>query len=320
MEITIPEAAAFLRERDKFLILNHFKPDGDAVGSAAALCRSLQELGKTAWILPNPEITEKFQPFVADLTAPADYQPAYVVTVDTASVPILQVNAGAYAQRVDLALDHHPSNTGYAQRSCVDAKRAACGELIYDVIRALGPVTQKTAEALYVALSTDTGCFCYGNTTAATLRTAADLIDLGANNAALNKQFHRTKTRGRMALEGAILNGMAYFRGGQVAVSTVTLQMMADAGVTENDMDDVAAIPGQIEGVLVSITIRETEDHGAKISIRTAGDLCPVSANDIGAKLGGGGHKSAAGCRVDGDVETAKEKILQAIDQVWAAV
>ena len=199
--LTVSETAELLRSFDRVLILTHIRPDGDTVGCAAGLCAALRALGKTAFLLPNPGLTDTTAPYFAPYAAPAEFTPEKVLSVDIAAVGLFPDNAQKYLPRVDLAIDHHPSQEFFAQRTCLDAGRAACGELMYDILRLLGPVTADIATPLYVAVSTDCGCFVYGNTTAATHRVAADLIDCGIPLSQLNKRHFRTKSIRRLRLE-----------------------------------------------------------------------------------------------------------------------
>ena len=175
------------------------------------------------------------------------------------------------------------------------------------------PVNQETAVPLYVAVSTDTGCFQYGNTTADTHRVAAALMDTGIDVFPLNKRHFRTKTWARLQVERLIVERMHRYEDGKVAVAPVSLSLMDEAGATEEDMEDIAAFLGQIEGVETSVTIRELEDGACKLSVRTSGGL---NATHVCALLGGGGHAAAAGCTVDGTLEQAESAILDAIRQV----
>lgn len=150
------QTAEWLMERDDFLILTHVRPDGDTIGCAAGLCLALRGRGKTAWVLENPEATSLFTPYLEGLTAPEGWSPDTVVSVDIAARGLFPENARCYLERVDLAIDHHPSQEFFARETCLDAGRAACGELIYDIAGLLGPVTREMAVPLYVAVSTDT--------------------------------------------------------------------------------------------------------------------------------------------------------------------
>ena len=168
--MTIQETAALLQTMDRVLLLTHVRPDGDTIGSAAALCRALRDLGKTAYLLPNPGITETYESYAAPYWAEEGFTPDFVVAVDIAALSLLPENAKKYASCIDLAIDHHPSNEGFAKESCVLAEMAACGEIIYEIAGLMTPMTAEIALPLYVAVSTDTGCFVYANTTAHTHR------------------------------------------------------------------------------------------------------------------------------------------------------
>ena len=199
--MTTAEAARLLLGWDRLLLLTHVRPDGDTVGSAAALCRALRDLGKTAYLLPNPELTATYAPYAAPYTAPEGFVPDRVVSVDIAALSLLPENARPYGERIDLAIDHHPSQGFFARETCLEADSAACGEIVYDIITRLTPVTPDIALPLYVAVSTDTGCFVYSNTTARTHRIAAALMDCGIDAAPVNKALFRTTSRTRLAME-----------------------------------------------------------------------------------------------------------------------
>ena len=315
MTISPTQAAEFLAAHDRYLILTHVRPDGDTVGCAAALCRALRALGKTAHVLPNSEITPLFSPYLEGLLAPEDLLPDTVVSVDMAARSLFPDNALPYLPRVDLAIDHHPSQEFFARETCLDAGRAACGELMYDILRQLGPVTADIALPLYVAVSTDCGCFVYGNTSADTHRVAAALMDTGIPTAELNKRHFRTKSWARLQVERLLTERMHRYEDGKIAVAPVSLSLMDEAGATEEDMEDIAAFLGQIEGVETSVTIRELAEGGCKLSVRTSGGL---NATKVCARLGGGGHAAAAGCTVSGTLAEAEAAILDAIRQVEA--
>ena len=312
--MTVKESAAFLRQHDNYLILTHKRPDGDTIGCAAALCEGLRALGRTAWICPHAEETHLFTPYLEGRLAPEGYVPETVVSVDIAARSLF-TRAGEpwLARGVDLAIDHHPSQAFFAAQTCLDAGRAACGELIYDILRELGPITPAMAVPLYVAVSTDTGCFQYGNTTPATHRVAAALMEAGIDYASLNKRHFRTKSFRRLRIESMIVEGMERYDGGKTAVAAVTLAMMAALGAHEEDVEDIAAFVGQTEGVETSVTIRELAEGECKLSVRTSGGL---NATRVCALLGGGGHAAAAGCTVKGSVADAREAILNAIRTV----
>ena len=314
--MTIRDTARWLSQRDNYLILTHRRPDGDTLGCAAGLAQGLRDAGKKAYIHFNPEATARYLPYVEAYWAPGDFVPEHIVAVDIASQDPFPANSMEYQQRVALCIDHHPSNTGYAGQTCLDTEKASCGEIIYEVLQALnGSINAIIAASLYVAVSTDTGCFSYSNTNAGALRTAADLVDAGAPVGDINKELFRTKAKSRVLLEGLITSRMEFYHNGAVAVATITREMMNEAGASENEMDDVAAIPGAIEGVIVGITIRELTGPGdSKVSVRTT----PlVNANALCARFGGGGHAMAAGFSLDTPVAETKRQLLVALDDIF---
>ena len=314
--ISVTETAEFLRQHDNYLILTHKRPDGDTIGCAAALCHGLRGLGKTAHICPRAEETHLFTAYLEGLLAPEGYEPDTVISVDIAARSLFTRAGEPWLERgVDLAIDHHPSQEFFAARTCLDAGRAACGELIYDILKELGEITPAMAGALYVAVSTDTGCFQYGNTTADSHRVAAELMAAGLDVFPLNKKHFRTKTWARLQVERLLTERMHRYENGRIAVAPVSLSLMEEAGATEEDMEDIAAFLGQIEGVETSVTIRELEEGGCKLSVRTSAGL---DASRVCALLGGGGHAAAAGCTVPGGLEEAESAVLDAIRQVEA--
>lgn len=308
------EFAQHLLQRDDFLILSHIRPDGDTLGSGSALCSALRRMGKTAYIIRNPELTERYEPYVAPFFAPDGFAPACVVAVDIATPGLFPKN---FSGTVDFCIDHHPSNSGYAGETLLHAEKSACGEAVLELIETMtGHVTQAEANLLYIAVTTDTGCFQYANTNAATLRAAARLLELGADNREISLRFFRKISQARMALEGMIYSGMRFFRDGKIAIAVITREMLAAANATEDDCDDLAGLAGKAEHSIVSVTIRELETGESKVSVRSNPE---VDSCAICAVYGGGGHKMAAGCTLACPPEAAVEKILSAIEQIWPA-
>ena len=312
--LTVQETAALLRTFDNVLILTHTRPDGDTVGCAAALCVSLRALGKTAYLLPNPGLTETMAPYFLSYTAPEDFIPDKVVTTDIATPGLFPENAKIYEDRIDLAIDHHPSFEHFGKANIVRPEAAACGELIYDIVKELCPITAEIALPLYVAISTDTGGFIYSNVTPNTHRVAAELMATGINYRAVNKLHFQTKSRIRMQLEAAMLNDAAFYDNHRVAVLCVPISLMERFHATESDAEDLSALAPQIQGVDCAVTARELRPDVWKFSLRT-GER--VNATDVCRILGGGGHARAAGATVENVSQTeAVERMLSAIAQL----
>ncbi len=311
--MTIQETAAMLQTMDRVLLLTHIRPDGDTIGSAAALCQALRDMGKTAYLLPNAGTTETYQPYAEGYWGAADFEPDYVVSVDIAALSLLPENAKKYAGRIHLSIDHHPSNEGFAPHLCVLPEMAACGEIVYEIVRLMTPVTQEIALPLYVAVSTDTGCFVYSNTSAHTHRVAAALLETGIAVAGVNKALFRTKSRTRLAMEAWMAEWAEYYDNDRVVIMQIPRSLCLDYKATEADVEELSSLAALVAGTDCGVTLRELEGGRVKISLRTGPR---VNATAVCALLGGGGHAAAAGATISGSMKEAKQAVLQAIDMV----
>jgi len=313
--MTPRDAAALLRQEDNILILTHRRPDGDTIGCAVGLCLALRQQGKTVFLLENPEITQTNAVYADSCWAGEDFQPEFVVSVDVAARSLFFPAAAAYIDRIGLAIDHHPSFEGFGAHQCVDASRAACGELVYEICKELGEITPQVALPLYAAVSTDTGCFVYANTTANTHRVAAALMETGIDYFSVNKRHFRTKSRKRIALEAEMLHTMEFFHGERGVFMVVPLSLMERVGASENDAEDLSTLAGMVEGVDCGAVLRELRPGKWKLSLRTGADG-RVNATKACRLLGGGGHAMAAGATLSGSLEQVKAQVLQAVDAV----
>ena len=307
---TITEAAAWLRAHDDFLIMTHRRPDGDAIGSAVTLCLGLRSLGKQAALFPNAQFTEKFRPLWDGLLGSENPHGKTVIAVDMAAETMLPYNAEELTGQTVFCMDHHGSNTGYAPETFVDASAAACGELIWLTLAELGVTfTKQMADATYVALTTDTGCFRFSNTTAQTLQVAASCLEAGADMTYWNRLLFMTRSKARLKLEAYLISHAEFYADGKVCICTLPQAVVDEFGLTEDDIDDISGYPRNIEGVEIGAMIRDVAD-GAKISLRT---FAPWDASAICAELGGGGHPAAAGATRKGSIQSAKTAILEAM-------
>jgi len=312
MAMDYKTSAELLLGYDDFLILTHKNPDGDTMGSAAALCSALRRVGKTAWLYPNVQTSRKLMEYVGEFFAPEGYKPRSVISVDTATE---QLMPRGFKGEADFCVDHHPTNSRYAKQYLIRDEKASCGEIVLELIKELaGSVTKQEATLLYIAVSTDTGCFQYLNTKADTLRAAAELLELGADYGRVNIRFFRKQSAARLKLEGMAISGMELYREGLISVVTVTQDMLKACAATEDDLDDLASIAGRAESSRLNITIRELPDGSSKISVRSGHD---VNASEICAVFGGGGHAMAAGCTIAASPEKAKRLLLSVTDEVW---
>ena len=309
----LDQAAEYLRSHDQYRLVTHRRPDGDTLGSAGALCHALRRMGKTAFLYPNAETTETYAPFLTDYMEPGSFSPATTIAVDVAEAGILCKD---FDGDIDFWIDHHATRKTPREPGLIRPERAACGELVQELIELmLGRPDKVEADLLYMAVSTDTGCFLYANVNADTFRCAARLLEYGADQKWLNKLLFRTKTRARLLLEGEIYRTLLSYRNDALNIAVVTLDMLRRCGVTENDLDDIANLPGQVAGNRVNAIVRELAPGRCKVSLRTDGG---VDASAVCARFGGGGHRMASGCELELPPEETAEAIRAAVEEVWA--
>jgi len=310
MKISRQNVCRLLMQHQRILLLSHQSPDGDTLGSAYAMFYALKKLGKQANILCSDKIPEKYD-YMTSAAVLDEIDPDLIVAVDIADEGLFGKKLEPYRGRVDLCIDHHPSNTRYAKKILLVSSASAVCEIIYTVVRGMGlEMDPAIADCLYTGICTDTGCFRYANVTPRTHRIAAALMQAGAQSAMINQIMFDTKSRSRIMLERFAMESIEYFYEGKCAAVTVSRSMMEESGADDSDLDGVSSMPRQIEGVLVGITVREKEPESYKISIRTQGE---INASKICGLFGGGGHKNAAGCTIAGTLPEVKKKLIEAV-------
>ncbi len=312
--MTIPQTAQWLMERDNLLLLTHVRPDGDTLGSAAGLARALRRKGKQAWVAYNPGITETYADYMTDAYPPEDFRPEHIVAIDIATEDLLPETFAHYRGKSALCVDHHPSNTGYAEHTCLDASAAACGEIIYKLCTALGEMDEEIAKQLYIGISTDCGCFVYNNTTPETHRIAAELMQYGDFWKAVNRRCFQTVSLKTIRLQGRLMESAEFFDEGALLLCAISLADMAEFQASQGDSEELAAYANSIAGVRVAATLRQLGEDTWKLSLRTNGTL---NATNVCALLGGGGHAAAAGATMYHVEEgEARRRVLTAIRTV----
>lgn len=310
-KLTNKETAEFLLARDNFSILTHRRPDGDTIGSAAALCLGLRQLGKTAHVLCNAEVSPRFAWLHEGLTKESVEEGDTLICVDVASPGMLPKAFAHLLGSIALRIDHHGSATSFTDCELVDAKSASCAEVVYDVLEILGVELDKSiAEAVYVGASTDTGCFRFSNTTAHTFAVAAKCAAAGARIYELNQELFETNTLGRLKIQAWIVDHMTMLRGGGMAICAIPLSVEQKIGVTEDDMDNISSFPRTVAGVCMASTLRETKDGDVKLSVRAVPGF---DATRIAEKFGGGGHKGAAGASIKLPLAEAAAEVEKAM-------
>lgn len=294
---------------DRILVACHRSPDGDAAGSAFALSYALRKMGKQARVFCPDPFGEEFSYLTGEEENLAAFEPENVVTVDVASPEMLC--SAPFAQNISVAVDHHRINTVSARLKFVDPEAASCGEIITDLIRKMDvPFDAYLACALYTAVSTDTGCFRYSNTTERTFLTAAFLSRYAAKGDLyrINKKLFETKSRSRVMLEGYGANAVSFCADGRIAYLSVPLSKQGELGVQYRDLDPLINVIRQIEGVEVSIVAKEREEGIFKVSVRSEEGF---DASAFCAHFGGGGHFAAAGCTLQGTEKEVLSALLE---------
>ena len=309
--LTRSECAQFLQEHDNYLILSHRRPDGDTTGSSAALCLGLRQLGKTAHILENKEVSQRFAWLHEGLTKSASEGSETIVSTDVASPSMLPEAFKGLLGGIALRIDHHGSATSFTDSELVDPHSASCAELVWDVLSLMGVQADRSiAEAVYVGTSTDTGCFRYANTTAHTFETAAVCAAAGARIYELNQELFETNTLGRLRMQGWIVDHMRMLEGGKMAVCAIPRTVEEELGVTQDDMDNISSFPRTVAGVCVAATLRESAEGDTKLSVRA---VPGYDAARVTEKFGGGGHKGAAGASLKMPLEEAALAVEKAM-------
>ena len=319
--LTRGEAIARLLPVGDTLILFHVHPDGDAVGSAFALRRMLEALGSRAYCVCADEIPDRLR-FVTDgvqesalpESIPADFAVSRIVAVDTASPAQLGALYERFAGKIDLMLDHHEKGTPYADYYILPGI-SATGELLAGLLQEMQPAPEPTpalASALYCAISSDTGCFRFSNTSPETLRTAARLVEWGADTAQINHRLFEVKSRLQMAVESEGAQLLQLYADGRIGVIPFPYARKKALGAKDEHLETLVDVARCTEGVEVAVAIRQPEDTGRfRVSMRSS---CAVDVAAVCALFGGGGHKKAAGCTVFcNTIAEATDKIVAAL-------
>ncbi len=317
---TFEEIGRAFREHQRFAILSHVRPDGDALGSQLALALSLKQLGKDVRVWNEDGMLEKYsflaraQLLTKPPSGPEDVDVA--IALDTA----IQNRLGTTLQAIHTAkiwinIDHHPSNPGYGDLVYVDPTAPATGQILFELIKSERlPFDRAIAENLYVAISTDTGSFQYPNTTARTFEIAAELVRAGVDVGRINQQVYENYPRRRVELLRELLRTMRFEDGGRVASFSLSLKTAAELGVLPEDNEGLIDHLRAIRGVIVAVFFEELTDGKVRVSMRSKSEKADVCA--ICQKFGGGGHTLAAGARVRGTLAEVEQKILEAIYNV----
>jgi phosphoesterase RecJ-like protein len=320
----------FVTRHQRFLLTTHINPDGDGIGSEVAMGLWLQALGKTVRVLNDSTVPAAFRflarhlPFDAfepELAEQRFNEADALVVLDTSNrprigrlAPLLDRHAIAIA-----VVDHHVSHArGFGQVNVIEPEASATGEIVYDLVReAGGVVTPEMAEALYVALMTDTGSFRYSNTDTAAHRMAAELLGLGLDPQRLYAQVHSHASAERMRFFGEVLSVLELACDGRLVVLEASPDQFRRHGLTGSDTDGLVDLPRGIAGAEVVALFSEVEPGKVKVSLRSAGR---VTIDGLASRLGGGGHPHAAGAMLHASRAEARAQVLPELERLLATL
>lgn len=317
--LTLNEATELLCNKNSILVLFHIHPDGDSVGSAFALRSFLESVGKRAVCVSADEVPDRLK-FISDAeqesvlpqAIPEDFEPDFIVTVDTASPSQLGALYELYKNRIDLMIDHHSKGTPYADHYIL-SEASSCGEVLYDLILSCADkigasIPQKANELIYTAISSDTGCFRYSNVAPSTHLLAAKLIESGVPAADINHNLFGIKSLKQMQVEHAGFERMNFHLDGKVAIITFPCDLKNQYGAEDEHLETLIDVARCVKDVEVAAVIKQLdEENRFRVSMRSS---CDFDVSEICALYGGGGHTRAAGCTMVSDSILSAEMAL----------
>jgi phosphoesterase RecJ-like protein len=318
---TAPDARAVveaMKAYDTFAVSTHVNPEGDALGSAIALALALRGAGKKADVVIRDHVPAyldflPYQGVVAtqNRTLPAGYDVLAVVDCGDLDRTGLFANTPPPVKLV-VNIDHHLTNREFGGLNWVVPDATASGQMVYEVIRAWGlSVSRDMALCLYTTLLSETGSFRYSNTKPATLRMAADLLECGVESAKVAQALYERNSPGRLQLLGEVLRSLARHAGGKIAWVTVTQESFQKTGTSAEDTEEMVNYPRSLKGVEVAVLFREITPTEYKVSLRSQGR---VDVAAVAEGFGGGGHRNAAGCTVQGDLTSVQGRVLSVVE------
>lgn len=317
----LSQLAPLLQSHRRFVLLSHARPDGDAIGSELALKAVLEEMGKEVTALNEDGVPDnlKFLDGWEGVEKPGSesVEAEVVIALDTANRE--RLGAGCLRVTKDVPvwvnIDHHISNEKYGDHIYIDDQAAATGEILFQLIKELDlPLPDRARDALYVAVSTDTGSFQYSNTTARTYEMAADLVRRGVPVGPLNSAVYHDFPFRRVELLQALLQTLGRSEDGRISWWALTVETKKKLGIRPGDSEGLIDILRAVQGVVVCIFFEEIPDGTIRVSTRSKDER--VNVCEICAEFGGGGHRMASGARMEGPLEDAQRQVIEVAQAV----
>lgn len=311
--MTLDNILEEINKAEKIVIITHENPDGDAIGSSLAMKLALKQLGKDAdVIIPEFPKTFEFLPGINEVKKESNIEKYdLAIALDCASIKLLNGFTKYFDNAtVKVAIDHHSSNTMFADYNYVDQDAPACAQLLLVVFSYFNiNVTKDIGTCILAGIITDTGGFRYEGVTADTFRFVAELCEKGIKVTQVYSQVYASKTRAKFELHRIALNRLEFLEDGKIAFTYVTKADEEQVEAKNGDYDGIVENGRDVEGVEVSVFLRET-DKGIKVSLRSKNY---VNASEVAMMFGGGGHLRAAGCNIQGTIDQAKNQIINRV-------
>jgi len=318
-EASKAQIAAEIRKRQRFVVVSHARPDGDAIGSSLAMAFALRLLGKDARVVskdPPPAPMLVF-PGVTEIEVTGEVSDPGDAVIVMECGDLKRTGVAGLERGFVINIDHHPGNTMFGAVNWFDLSAAACGEMVYEIIAELGvALTVDIATHIYVAILTDTGSFHYSNITPRTFEISRRCVEAGVNPQTVARSIFDSNNLGRLKLFGAVLSKMELDATGRIATVWVDRQLAHDCGGTYEDTEGLINLPLTVKEIVAVVFFKENGPNDWRVSMRSKGD---VDVNAVAKQFGGGGHKNASGCSVDGQLADLKalfrERLTEAIEK-----
>ena len=307
-----------------FCIVGHIRPDGDCIGSQLALTLALKELGKEVWCWNQDLVPLKYQfmdpHHIVQQPTNESHQFDCVIAVDAASYErIGSVSEFIQNRGILINIDHHPSNTRYGDLNWVEPNSASSGELVYQLLKTgKWPITPEVADCLFTAISTDTGSFQFASTKPETFQVAGDLVASGANVGVIGEEVYQSFSLSRVRLLKRVYNQFKLTDNNQIAYLWLRKTDYAKSGASREDTEGLIDHIRAIEPVIVACLFEEVETGVTRISLRSK--HTEVNVNSVAKLFGGGGHKAAAGAKIEAKPMTTQRRVIAAIRKELASI
>jgi len=307
----IAEICEAIRQRQRFVLTSHARPDGDAIGSQLAMAYALRRLGKEAHLVNKDAAPPQFQSFpgVTEIQVSPSVEGQYEAVIVMECSELSRTGVEGFEKYFVINIDHHQGNKKYGAVNWFDASAAACGEMVFDVIKALGvSLTPEIATHLYIAILTDTGGFHFSNITPRTFDICRQCTEAGARPEAIARAVYDSNTMARLRLMGAVLHNLEFECSGRAVVANLSLRLLHDTGATHEDADGLINIPLTVGDIQAVAFFKEITPDSHRVSLRSKGE---IDVNRVAAAFNGGGHKNAAGCTLDGTYPEVRRRLLE---------